>query len=52
MTNHHKDCQCNRCSLCNCVRYDTFMFKKGYVCEECLEFLRQGIHLPDSPDSL
>ena len=30
-----------RCSLCGCVRYDTLTFKKGYVCENCIAFLRE-----------
>ena len=37
MNKHHANC---RCSLCNRVRYDTFSFRSGYVCEECLEFLK------------
>lgn len=37
MNSHHTNC---KCSLCGCKRYDTFTFKKGYVCEHCLEFLK------------
>ena len=32
------------CSLCGKIRYDTFVFKNGRVCEQCLEFLKDGIH--------
>ena len=38
MLRHSKNC---KCSLCGCVKYDTFTFKKGYVCENCLEFLKE-----------
>lgn len=41
MTSHHPNC---KCSLCGCVRYETFSFKNGYVCERCLEFLKDEYH--------
>ncbi len=41
MLTHHANCQC---SLCGCIKYDTFTFKDGFVCEQCLEFLRDEFH--------
>lgn len=43
---HHPNC---RCSLCGCVHYETFVFKNGRVCEQCLEFLKDEFH-PDEPN--
>ena len=36
--NHHPNC---RCSLCGSAKYDTFTFRRGYVCEQCLEYLKE-----------
>lgn len=33
-----------KCSLCGCVRYNTFSFKGGFICDHCLEFLRDGVY--------
>ncbi len=44
-TSHHPNC---RCSLCGCAYYDMFSFKKGFVCENCLEFLKDEYHPSDT----
>lgn len=36
----------NKCSLCGCT-YNTFAFKSGYVCECCLQYVRNNYE-PDS----
>lgn len=37
-----------RCSICGCHYRDTMIFKSGYVCENCLEYLRESFHSDDS----
>lgn len=37
MNSYHSIC---KCSLCGCIHYNTISFKNGYVCEQCLEFIR------------
>lgn len=36
----------NKCSICGCT-YETFAFKGGYVCEACLQYVRENFG-PDS----
>ncbi|MDD4200747.1 MAG: hypothetical protein PHS19_05085 [Eubacteriales bacterium] len=31
----------NLCSICGC-NYDTYTFKGGYVCESCLNFVKEN----------
>lgn len=35
-----------KCSICGCT-YGTFEFKGGYVCEDCLSYIRET-YQPDS----
>lgn len=34
-----------QCSFCGGIR-NTIKFKAGYVCEECLDYIRKSDHLP------
>lgn len=29
-----------KCSICGCSYRNTFVFRNGYVCENCLSYLR------------
>ena len=29
-----------KCSICGSTHYDIFLFKNGFICEHCLEQLR------------
>ena len=29
-----------KCTICNSLHYDTFTFKSGHVCEDCLHYLK------------
>lgn len=31
----------HKCSLCGCT-YETFSFKHGYVCDECLQYIKSA----------
>lgn len=33
-----------KCSICGST-YDTFAFKGGYVCEDCLKYLKDSIQI-------
>lgn len=33
----------NKCSLCGCM-YETFSFKHGYVCDGCLQDIKNACH--------
>lgn len=33
------------CSLCGGSYYNTFAFKGGYVCEDCLKYLKSEIQV-------
>ncbi len=33
----------HKCSLCGC-KYETFSFKHGYVCDECLRYIKDADH--------
>lgn len=39
MKSHHSDC---KCSLCGRTEY-IYTFKNGYVCDHCIEFLKDGV---------
>ena len=43
---HAPDCTCSICGL----NYKGITFKKGFVCESCLEYIRDSNH-PDHNDS-
>ncbi|MDO4833697.1 MAG: hypothetical protein Q4A40_01515 [Bacillota bacterium] len=35
-----------KCSICGCT-YDTFAFKGGYICDACLQYVRNSLE-PDT----